>query len=236
MNQTILLAEDVWKTYGSDTVTLDALRGVNARVSHGEFIALSGPSGCGKSTLLHILGAMDSPSRGSVQLDGCRLDSLDSDGLAAIRRKQIGFVFQSFNLLPTLCVEENIGLPLSLDGVSPREAQVRAAEALAEVGLEARRRHFPSQLSGGEQQRVAIARALAIRPRVIIADEPTGSLDSVNGRRVLELLAELNDTKNITVLMATHSNEACGFASRILYLRDGEVVEESGSGVIPASL
>ena len=235
MKRTILLAENVWKTYGS-SVTLDALRGVSATIERGEFVALCGPSGCGKSTLLHILGAMDRPSRGTVSLDGRRLETLSSDDLAAIRRKHIGFVFQAFNLLPTLTVEENIRLPLMLDGVPERESDERAAVALGEVGLESRRRHLPSQLSGGEQQRVAIARALAIRPQVIIADEPTGSLDSVNGRRVLELLAELNHSKSITVLMATHSAEACGFASRILHLKDGEVAREPDSGVISASL
>lgn len=230
MNEAGILSGDgIVKTYGDNEVRLDALCGITIEIAAGEFVALRGPSGCGKSTLLHILGAMDRPTHGVVTLAGRRLDTLTLDQLAAVRRKQVGFVFQAFNLLPTLRVEENVKLPLMLDGVSDADAKDRVRESLAEVGLGDRRSHFPSQLSGGEMQRVAIARALAIDPKVIIADEPTGSLDSANGRRVLELLTDLNQSKRITVLMATHSAEACGYASRTLHLRDGQIDNEAGA-------
>ena len=227
-----LQAVGITKSYGESAVCLDALQGINISADVGEFVAIRGPSGCGKSTLLHILGAMDRPSEGTVSLNGRRLDKLSLDQLAVVRRKHIGFIFQAFNLLPTLNVEENVSLPLLLDGISECESASKTTNALADVGLEARSKHFPSQLSGGEMQRVAIARALAISPELIIADEPTGSLDSVNGRKVLELLAELNQTKNITVLMATHSEEAATFASRTIFLRDGRFEKETGAGVL----
>lgn len=227
-----LLAEDITKRYDDSAASLDALRGVSMSADVGEFVAIRGPSGCGKSTLLHILGAMDRPTSGMVLLNGRRLDTLDLDQLAIMRRKHIGFIFQAFNLLPTLSVAENVSLPLLLDGVTDKESAGRASAALADVGLAARARNFPSQLSGGEMQRVAIARALAISPELIIADEPTGSLDSVNGRKVLELLAELNQSKTITVLMATHSEEAATFASRTIHLKDGRLEQEADVGVL----
>ena len=231
-----LSAENVTKLYGKDSAPLAALRGISFSAQAGEFVAIRGPSGCGKSTLLHILGAMDRPTAGKVWLNGRRLDTLGLDELAVVRRKHIGFIFQAFNLLPTLNVQENVSLPLLLDGISETESAERSACALADVGLEARGKHFPSQLSGGEMQRAAIARALAIDPELVIADEPTGSLDSVNGRRVLELLAELNASKSITVLMATHSEEAAAYASRTLHLRDGQLDKESSTGVLSAAL
>jgi ABC-type lipoprotein export system ATPase subunit len=181
---------------------------------------------------------MDRPSDGRVWLNGRRLDNLKPDELARIRRKYIGFIFQAYNLLPTLNVQENVALPLSLEGIAESESARRAIAALADVGLDSRGNSYPSQLSGGEMQRVAIARALAIQPELVIADEPTGSLDSVNGERVLHLLAELNKTKKITVLMATHSEEASAFASRVIHLRDGQLVsdKEVRSGVLSATL
>ncbi len=231
-----LCAEGITKRYSESAGSLEALRGIDITADVGEFLAIRGPSGCGKSTLLHVLGAMDRPTEGSVWLNGRRLDSLSLDQLAVVRRKHIGFIFQAFNLLPTLNVEENVSLPMLLDAVPERESADKAKAALADVGLDARRQHFPSQLSGGEMQRVAIARALAINPELIIADEPTGSLDSVNGGRVLELLAQLNQTKKITVLMATHSEEAAAFASRAVHLRDGKLDRESEASVLSSTL
>lgn len=217
----MLVAKAVCKTYGTGAVRHQALRGVSFAADNGEFIALRGPSGCGKSTLLHILGAMDRPTSGEVWLSGRRLDTLSLDQLAAVRRRNVGFIFQAFNLLPTLNALENVSLPLRLDRIPEREAQDRAWQALHDVDLIARGKHQPSQLSGGELQRVAIARALAMRPQLILADEPTGSLDSVNGSRVLELMAELNRSRQITIIMATHSREAAAYAQRTLNVKDG---------------
>lgn len=231
-----LSAESLTKSYGLDAAPYEALRGISFCADVGDFVAVRGPSGCGKSTLLHILGAMDRPTTGKVWLNGRRLDSLGRDELAVVRRNHIGFIFQAFNLLPTLTVQENVSLPLLLDGVAERESRNRSASALTDVGLEARSKYFPSQLSGGEMQRAAIARALAIQPELVIADEPTGSLDSANGRRVLELLAKLNASKGITVLMATHSEEAAAYASRTLHLRDGQLDKELGSDVLSEAL
>jgi putative ABC transport system ATP-binding protein len=216
-------AVQVTKRYGSEGARHDALRGVSLQVDAGEFVALRGPSGCGKSTLLHLLGAMDRPSSGEVWLGGRRIDTLNLDELAKVRRRQVGFVFQAFNLLPTMSSLENVALPLLLDGKPDAESRHRSVAALESVGLGSRRSFFPSQLSGGEMQRVAIARALALRPQILLADEPTGSLDSVNGRHVLELLAELNASEGITILMATHAEEASAYASRVIHLRDGQI-------------
>ena len=218
-----LSVKDLHKTYGDSKSPTLALRGVTFALAKGEFVALRGPSGCGKSTLLHIAGAMDRPTSGEVWLNQRRLDVLDLEGLAIVRRRHIGFVFQSFNLLPTLSALENVALPLSLDGLKESTAKARAAAALEEVGLSERARHLPSQLSGGEMQRVAIARAVAVQPELLIADEPTGSLDSNNGLRVLELLARLNATHGLTVLLATHSAEAAAFASRRVDMLDGRL-------------
>ncbi|MDG1896019.1 MAG: ABC transporter ATP-binding protein [Fuerstiella sp.] len=227
-----LHAENVTKLYGADTARHEALRGISFAAERGEFVAIRGPSGCGKSTLLHILGAMDSPTDGNVWLNGRRLDTLGLDELAIVRRRYVGFIFQSFNLLPTLTVQENVSLPLLLDGVADREASERSISALADVGLQSRTQHLPSELSGGEMQRAAIARALAIDPDLVIADEPTGSLDSANGLRVLELLANLNATRNITVVMATHSADAAAFAKRVLHVKDGQIEKEEGADVL----
>jgi putative ABC transport system ATP-binding protein len=196
---------------------------VSFEIQAGEFVALRGPSGCGKSTLLHIVGGMDRPTAGEVHLHGRRLDALDPQALAEVRRRHVGFVFQAYNLLPTLTASENVALPLALDGVRPSVSRERAERALDEVGLRRRSSHLPSQLSGGEMQRVAVARALAIEPDLLVADEPTGSLDSENGTRVLELLSRLNKTRNLTILMATHAAEAAACASRQLNMRDGRL-------------
>lgn len=233
MERPFLSAQNIVKKYGADGATHVALRGLSITADRGDFIAVRGPSGGGKSTLLHVLGAMDRPTEGSVHLNGRRLDNLDLQELAVVRRRHIGFIFQAFNLMPTMSVIENVALPLLLDGRSEGSSSELSRAALEDVGMSARVDFFPSQLSGGEMQRVAIARALVIAPELVIADEPTGSLDSVNGNRVLELLASLNASRNITILMATHSNEAAAFASRCIDVKDGQLAGEADADAIP---
>ncbi len=223
-----LLIRNLHKTYSGAHEGVAALRGISLSVERGELIALWGPSGCGKSTLLHIVGGMDRPTSGSVQLDGQALEQLDRRQLAILRRRSIGFVFQAFHLLPTLTVTENVALPLTLDGLSQSEAHRRAEDVLEQVGLAARRHSYPAQLSGGEMQRAAVARAVVNQPALLLADEPTGSLDSENGERVLQLIEELNRKLGITVLLATHSPEAAQRARRVVRMRDG-LLEDSGS-------
>lgn len=219
----ILQAEDVGKHYGAGEGEVAALRGVDLALARGEFVAIMGPSGCGKSTLLHLCGAMDRPSTGRVVVEGRDLAGLDDDRLTRLRRERIGFVFQFFNLLPTLTVEENIGLPLMLAG-APGPSTRDAARALAaRVGLSARLGHYPQQLSGGEMQRAAIARALVHGPALLVADEPTGNLDSQNGARVMDLLAELNAERGVAILLATHAPEVAGAAHRTVRMRDGRI-------------
>lgn len=214
-------ARAVTKVYTGGRAPLRALDGVDLRVGRGEFVALMGPSGCGKSTLLHLCGAMDTPTSGQLTFQGVALDSLSDEALTRLRRERIGFVFQFFNLLPTLTVHENVALPLVLAGHTPASADARVREALGQVGLAERAAHYPQQLSGGEMQRCAIARAVVHRPLLIIADEPTGSLDSASGQRVLHLLGELQRTTGVAVLLATHAPEVGRAAERIVFLRDG---------------
>jgi putative ABC transport system ATP-binding protein len=222
-----LEVSDVRKHYGANGAGYEALRGVTFDVAAGQFVSVRGPSGCGKSTLLHIVGAMDRPTSGQVCLKGQRLDTLSNEELARVRRRSIGFVFQSFNLLPTLTALENVALPKLLDGQRENTATEQAETALDAVGLRGKAGSFPSQLSGGEMQRVAIARALALEPELVIADEPTGNLDSENGQRILDLLADLNRQRGMTILMATHAEEAAAFACRTLHIRDGRLVAGS---------
>ncbi len=217
----ILSVTEVEKFYQGGEGGVAALRGVSLVAEAGDFIALMGPSGCGKSTLLHILGGIDRPTRGRVLLDGVQLNALKEEALTEVRRKKIGFVFQFFNLLPTLRVIENVTLPLLLDGASERRANGRAEELLARVGLAKRAAHYPAELSGGEMQRAAIARALIANPKLVLADEPTGNLDSENGEQVMQLLAEINRELAVTFILATHSEEAARFAKRVIRLRDG---------------
>ena len=201
--------------------TVHALRGVSLNAARGEMVALMGPSGCGKSTLLNIIGGLDRASEGSVIVDGADLSILDDNTLSRLRREKIGFIFQFFNLLPTLTAQENVALPLHLARIRRNEAAVRSAELLRTVGLEDRFDNLPDELSGGEQQRVAMARALALRPPVILADEPTGNLDSKTGQEVLLLLKKLQAQFGVTVIMVTHDPVAAGSCSRILSMRDG---------------
>lgn len=219
----ILVVNNVDKTYDGAGRAVNALRGVTFSAEAGDFIALTGPSGCGKSTLLHILGGIDRPTRGQVLVDDVELVSLSEEDLARLRRKKIGFVFQFFNLLPTLTVAENVQLPLMLDGISTSLASKRSSEMLLRVGLGDRAAHYPAQLSGGEMQRAALARAVVTRPSLLLADEPTGNLDSENGIQVMNLLAELNREMRLTVILATHSSDAAQYALRSLHMRDGVV-------------
>ena len=201
--------------------SVPALDGVTLSIGAGEFVAVTGPSGCGKSTLLHLAGGIDVASAGSVSVGGRDLAALTGEALTRFRRREVGTVFQFFNLIPALSVRENVELPVALDG--GRNGAARARDLLARVGLEGRSDAFPYELSGGEMQRVALARALSASPNLLLADEPTGNLDSVSGAAVLDLLAALHAEKGVTVVMATHSAEAAGRAGRVVRLRDGHL-------------
>lgn len=214
------------KHYRRGKQVIEALKGINLGIEEGEFIAIMGPSGCGKSTLLHLLGGLDRPTSGSVVVADHDLSRLDEEALAAFRRHHIGFVFQFFNLLPTLSAQENVALPLVALGMNGAERRRRALEALEMVGLAHRASHKPHELSGGEQQRVAIARAIVARPKLILADEPTGDLDSQNAALVVALLKGLNRDLGLTLVVATHNPEVAAGAHRTLLLRDGQVIEE----------
>lgn len=223
----VLETRALMKTYGAGDNHVDALRGVDMTVQQGELLAIMGPSGSGKSTLLHLLGGVDTPTSGQVLLEGRDLAGLSDDGRTLIRRKRIGFIFQSFNLLPTLTAEENVSLPLELDGVPAAQARLRAAASLELVGMLHRRGHLPGTLSGGEQQRAAIARALAIEPAVLLADEPTGNLDSTNGRQVISLLRKLVAERRQTIVMVTHDHGVAAHADRLVCLRDGLIESDN---------
>ncbi len=223
----LVITDNLTKVYGSGPAAITALDGVSLHIQPGEFVAVMGPSGCGKSTLLHLIGGLDAPTRGGVTLDNKELTSLSDDDLTLIRRRQIGFIFQFFNLIPVLSAEENAALPLMLDGVQPAIARERARSWLNRVGMGARVHHRPNQLSGGEQQRVAIARALVIEPMLILADEPTGNLDSRSGEEIVGLLRQAVDDWGKTVLMVTHDPRIASFADRIVFLKDGRIIDET---------
>ena len=216
-------ARNVSKRYEGKR-TVHALRGVSFRVARGEMVATMGPSGSGKSTLLNIVGGLDRASEGTVLIDGADTSRLDDDALTRLRREKIGFVFQFFNLLPTLTARENVALPLHLSGAGRREAVRRASEMLALVGLAEREEHLPDELSGGEQQRVAMARALVLGPPLVLADEPTGNLDSRSGQEVLALLQNLQRQFGTTVLMVMHDPKAAAVCDRILTMEDGGLI------------
>ena len=216
---------NVHKHYQQGRNKITALAGLSLDIKKGEFAAVMGPSGSGKSTLLHLIGGLDRPTEGQVLVDGRIISQMADDEVTLFRRTRIGFVFQFFNLLPTLAAVENVMLPLILDGRSSAESNLRAKTLLERVGLEGRRDHLPEELSGGEMQRLAIARALAFNPPILLADEPTGNLDSKNGAAVLELLRQINTEQRCTVVMVTHNQEAAGYGDRIVHLRDG-VIEE----------
>ncbi|HEV8723361.1 MAG TPA: ABC transporter ATP-binding protein [Candidatus Binatia bacterium] len=218
---------DVRKIYRQGENDITALAGVSLDIAKGSFVVIMGPSGSGKSTLLHLIGGLDRPSSGDLLVDGRLIGQMADDEVTLFRRTKIGFIFQFFNLLPTLTALENITLPFVLDGVSKGEADRRADLLLEKVGLEPRKHHLPEELSGGEIQRVAVARALAFDPPILLADEPTGNLDSKNGDAILSLLRRINQEQGCTVVMVTHSQEAASYGDRIILLRDGRVEKEA---------
>lgn len=225
-NDWVIEAINLTKVYKMGTVEVQALRGASLKIRRGEMVSIMGPSGSGKSTLMNILGCLDHPSGGEYILDGEKVSNLRDDQLAVIRNRKVGFVFQSFNLLPRATALSNVELPLRYAGVAARQRHERAIEALQSVGLGERMRHKPTELSGGQQQRVAIARALVNRPAILMADEPTGNLDSKSGKEIMDLLLRLNRESGTTVIIVTHDPSVGAQTQRIIRIYDGLVVEE----------
>ena len=226
-NKTIIKLENVWKTYQVGETLIHALRGLDLEVYKHEFLAVQGPSGSGKSTAMNLIGCLDIPTKGKIHLDGKNIANLHESDLAQIRGKKIGFVFQQFNLIPTLTALENVMLPLIFQGVSLKIRLRKATEMLKKVGLGDRMQHTPAQLSGGQQQRVAIARSLIVDPEVVLADEPTGNLDSKTGKEIMELLKDLNKKEKKTVVLVTHDNHLAKMAERTAFLKDGKIIKEA---------
>jgi len=222
----LLEAKDLSKSYALGEHAVEALKSVNFSVGKGEFVAIMGPSGSGKSTLMHLLGGLDNPSSGEVYLSDKALSNLSRKELTLTRRHNVGFVFQFFNLIPTLSAEENIILPIIIDGKKPKEYEDRLNKLLELIGLSDRRDHRPDQLSGGEQQRVAVGRALITNPAILLADEPTGNLDSKTGREIMRLLQKSCNELEQTVIVVSHDPRAAAYANRVVFLRDGNIVNE----------
>jgi putative ABC transport system ATP-binding protein len=225
-----LSTRELTKVYGEGETAVHALAGVSLEIERGGMAAIMGPSGSGKSTLLHLLGALDTPSSGEIQLAGQRYDGLDDGELTRLRREKIGFVFQFFNLLPSLSAEENVLLPALIAGRRDVQMRRRATELLGRVGLAERADHLPAELSGGEQQRVSIARALLTEPEIVLADEPTGNLDTRSSGGVLQLLSELNESEGQTLVIVSHDPAAASTARRVVFLRDGRLAGEVKGG------
>src|SRR5437763_6354059 len=226
--QSLICLEGVTKVFYTDEVETHALSGIHLEICKGEYVSIAGPSGCGKSTLLSILGLLDSPTEGKYTLNSRPVEDLDLSDRARIRNREVGFIFQSFNLIGDLTVFENVELPLTYRGMRAAERKARVTEALEKVGMAHRSKHLPSQLSGGQQQRVAVARALGGQPSILLADEPTGNLDSHNGEAVMELLHELHQD-GATICMVTHDARYAGYANHTLHLFDGCLVEEGAA-------
>jgi putative ABC transport system ATP-binding protein len=224
----MIRCRDVSKVYQQGENQITALAGVSLEIPRGSFAVIMGPSGSGKSTLLHLIGGLDRPTSGELLVDGRLVGQMGDDEVTLFRRTRVGFVFQFFNLLPTLTALENVALPFVLDGRSKAAANERAEALLAKFALANRKNHLPEELSGGEIQRVAVARALAFNPPILLADEPTGNLDSKNGRAILDLLRQINQDDACTVVMVTHSEEAAAYGNRWFHLRDGRVEDLSG--------
>jgi len=225
MTKTIIKLEKVWKTYRMGDVDVHALRGIDLDIKEGEFVSIMGPSGSGKSTCVNMVGCLDVPTKGRILLDGHDIAHLSESNLAQIRGRKIGFIFQQFNLIATLTALENVMLPMVFQSYTPIHRIKRAKELLGMVDLTERMHHRPSELSGGQQQRVAIARALANDPEVILADEPTGNLDTKTGKTVLDFLVKLNKKEKKTIIMVTHDKYVAKAANRVTYLKDGEVMK-----------
>ncbi len=223
-NNTLIQLNNISKVFFTDELETHALSEIDLNINNGEFVSINGPSGCGKSTLLSILGLLDSPSEGSYTLADKAVANLTEDERARIRNREIGFIFQSFNLIGDLSVYENVELPLTYRGMRSSDRKTRVNDALDKVEMSHRSKHVPSQLSGGQQQRVAVARALAGEPRILLADEPTGNLDSSNGRTVMEILKRLND-EGATICMVTHNEDYITYASKVVHLFDGKIVD-----------
>jgi putative ABC transport system ATP-binding protein len=223
MMENLMELKDVWKIYRMGEFDVPALAGINLTVKAREFVAITGPSGCGKSTMLNMIGCLDMPTRGKILLEGKDISQFKSDELARIRGKKIGFIFQTFNLYPTLTAIENIRLPMRIHEISEKEVEDTSKKLLGMVGLSERANHFPSQLSGGQQQRVAVARALSTGPSILLADEPTGNLDTKSGGEVMDVFKKLN-SEGLTIVMITHDQKIAGYAGRVVKMLDGKIV------------
>lgn len=226
-NNVVIELKDVWKTYKLGKLSLDVLRGINLKIKKGEFVAIIGPSGSGKSTLMNQVGVLDTPSKGQVLLEDHDISKYSESELAQIRGRKIGFIFQQFNLIPTLTALENVILPTIFQNVDEEKRTKRAKELLSNVGLSERMGHRPSELSGGQQQRVAISRALINNPEIILADEPTGNLDSNSGKQIMEDLSELHSKEGKTIILVTHDNDLIKYADRVIHIKDGQVLKET---------
>jgi putative ABC transport system ATP-binding protein len=231
----LIECEDVWKIYQVGDVEVHALRGLTLKIEQGEFVAIVGASGSGKSTLMNILGCLDQPTKGHYRLNGIEVGNLKPDHLAGIRNQQIGFIFQSFNLIPRTSALENAQLPLFYRGLSLKEQRVQATAALARVGLQGREHHYSTQLSGGQQQRVAIARALITAPSLLLADEPTGNLDTQSSREIMAILEALNRDEGMTIILVTHEVDVAASAAREVVIKDGLVLSDCATKARPIS-
>ncbi len=221
----VVQVKDLFKIYKMGEVEVQAVRGINLDIEKANFTSIVGPSGCGKSTLMHILGCLDRPTSGKVYLDGTDISTLTDDELAYVRSRKIGFVFQTFNLLPKITAVENVELPLAYSGVPPQDRRKKAMSILEKVGLAARAEHTPPELSGGQRQRVAIARALVNDPAILLADEPTGNLDSKSGEDVMSLFKQL-DSEGVTIIMVTHNTDLARRCERSIHLKDGQIISD----------